>query len=103
MNAFAAALATLLADPNLGVEAQWQRGADPPLALRVLRAAPDQVVTSFGVGAITATDILSVPVAVLPDIQPGDRFWIGGDTLTVQSALRDAGGIAWRLACQREE
>jgi hypothetical protein len=42
-------------------------------------------------------------VAVLPDIQPGDRFWIGGDSLTVQSALRDASGTAWRIACQREE
>jgi hypothetical protein len=103
VNAFAAALATLVADPNLGMEAQWQRGDDPPLALRVLRAAPDQVVTSFGVGAITATDVLSVPVAVLPDIQPGDRFLISGDTLTVQSALRDASGTAWRIACQREE
>lgn len=103
MSAFAAALATLVADPNLGVEALWQRGDDPPLALRVLRAAPDQVVSAFSVGAITATDILSVPVAVLPDIQPGDRFWIGGDILTVQSALRDASGTAWRLACQRGE
>jgi len=103
MNAFAAALATLLADPNLGVEAQWQRGDEPPLLLRVLRASPDQVLSSFSVGAITATDILSVPVGVLPDIQPGDRFWIGGDSLTVQSALRDATGTAWRIACQRGE
>jgi len=39
VNAFAAALATLVADPNLGVDALWQRGDDPPLALRVLGAA----------------------------------------------------------------
>jgi hypothetical protein len=103
VNAFAAALVTLVADPNLGVEAQWQRGDDPPLALRVLRSAPDHVVSAFSVGAITATDILSVPVAILPDIQPGDRFEIGGDVLTVQSALRDATGTAWRVACQRGE
>jgi len=101
MNAFAAALATLLADPNLGVEALWQRGDEPPVALRVLRASPDQVLSSFSVGAITATDMLSVPVAVLPDIQAGDRFQVGDDSLTVQSALRDATGIAWRIACQR--
>jgi len=103
VNAFAAALATLVADPNLGVDVLWQRGNDPPLPLRVLRAAPDQVLSSFSVSAITATDILSVPVAVLPDIQAGDRFWIGGDSLTVQSALRDASGTAWRIACQRQE
>lgn len=101
MNAFAAALATLLADTNLGVDALWQRGEEPPRALRVLRSAPDQELSTFSVGAIMATDILSVPVAALPDVQPGDHFLVGGDTLSVQSALRDAAGIAWRITCQR--
>ena len=101
MNAFAAALGRLVADANLGVDAQWRRGEDPPLALRVLRSAPDQVTSGFDTSVITATDILSAPVAVLPDIQPGDRFLISDDTLTVQSALRDATGTAWRIACQR--
>ena len=101
MNAFAAALGRLVADPNLGVDALWRRGEDPPLALRVLRSAPDQITGGFDVAAITATDILSAPVAVLPSVEPGDRFLIGDDVLTVQSALRDASGTAWRIACQR--
>ena len=102
MNAFAAALGRLVADPNLGVDALWRRGEDPPLALRVLRSAPDQISGGFDTSVITATDILSIPVAVLSDIQPGDRFQIGEDVLTVQSALRDASGTAWRIAGQCE-
>lgn len=103
MTAFDAAMATLVADPNVGCDATWQRGDDPPLPLRVLRSSPDQVASAFDSSVITATDILSVPAAVLPNIERGDRFLLGPDTLIVQSARRDATGTAWRVACQREE
>jgi hypothetical protein len=102
VSAFAAAMAALTADPNLGVEALWQRGDDQTLPLRVLRSSPDQVASAFDSSVITATDMLSVPVAVLPSIERGDRFVLGADTLIVQSARRDATGTAWRVACQRE-
>jgi hypothetical protein len=103
MTAFNAALATLVADPNVGVAAVWQRGSGVPLALRVLRSSPDQVASAFDSSVIIATDIVSVPVAVLPDIEHGDRFVLGPEILIVQSARRDATGTAWRVACQREE
>lgn len=39
MNAFADALAALVADPNLGGEAVYRQGGDgPPVTLRVLRS-----------------------------------------------------------------
>ena len=103
MTAFDAAMATLVADRNVGTEAVWQRGDDPPLSLRVLRSSPDQVASAFDSSVITATDILSVPVAVLPSVERGDRFVLGPEILIVQSARRDATGTAWRVACQREE
>lgn len=103
MTAFDAAMAALVADPNAGTDALWQRGDDPPLSLRVLRSSPDQVASAFDSSVITATDILSVPVAGLADIARGDRFLLGPEILIVQSARRDATGTAWRVACQREE
>lgn len=103
MTAFQAAMATLVADPNVGAAAVWQRGSGVPLSLRVLRSSPDQVASAFDSSVITATDILSVPVALLPDIERGDRFALGPEILIVQSARRDATGTAWRVACQREE
>ena len=101
MTAFDAALAVLAADPNLGTDATWQRGAGPVVALRVLRSAPDQLRDAFGTTLVQATDVLTVPIAVLPTIEPGDVFTLGTDILTVQHAERDAAGVAWRVLCQR--
>jgi hypothetical protein len=101
VTAFAAALAVLAADPNLGSDATWQRGGGPVVALRLLRSSPDQLRDAFGTGLIQATDVLTVPVVVLSDIQPGDVFAVGADLLTVQHAERDTAGVAWLVLCQR--
>ena len=102
MSAFAAAMAALVADPNLGVDAVYrQGGTSAPIAARVLRSSPDRVADAFGTEILSATDILSVAIAVLPAVDGGDTFTIGPDTLTVQHAERDAAGIAWRVLCQR--
>ncbi len=100
MTAFAAAMAVLTADPNLGTDATWQRGGGPVVALRVLRSSPDQLRDAFGTALIAATDVLTVPVAVLPEILAGEVFSLGADILTVQHAERDADGVAWRVLCQ---
>ena len=102
MNAFADAMAALVADPNLGVEAVFrQGGSGPPIAVRVLRSSPDRVAAAFGTGILQATDILSVAIASLPDLAAGDSFALGPDLLTVIHAERDASGTAWRVLCQR--
>ena len=102
MNAFADAMGALVADPNLGVEAVYrQGGTGPAIAVRVLRSSPDRVGDAFGTEILSATNILSVAIAVLPDLAAGDSFALGGDLLTVTHAERDASGTAWRVLCQR--
>jgi hypothetical protein len=101
VTAFDAALAVLAADPNLGTDATWQRGGGPAVALRVLRSSPDQLRDAFGTTLIQATDVLTLPIAVLPTIEPGDVFTLGAEILTVQHVERDAAGVAWRVLCQR--
>jgi hypothetical protein len=102
MNAFDDAMAVLVADPNLGSEAAYRQGGDgPPVALRVLRSSPDRVANAFGTEILSATDILSVAIATLPDLAAGDSFALGSDLLTVTHAERDAFGTAWRVLCQR--
>ena len=102
MNAFADAMTALVADPNLGAEAVYrQGGAGAPITLRVLRSSPDRVADAFGTEILSATDILSVAIAVLPDLAAGDSFVLGLDLLTVTHAERDASGTAWRVLCQR--
>jgi hypothetical protein len=72
-----------------------------PINLRVLRASPDRIGSGFDTEVISASDILSLAIATLPDIAAGDSFSIGGEVLTVRHAERDASGTAWRVFCQR--
>jgi hypothetical protein len=102
VNAFAAAMAALIADPHLGVEAIYRAGGTgDPVPLRVLRSSPDRVADAFGTPILQGSDILAVPVAALPSWAAGDSFTLGSDVLTVQHAERDATGAAWRIVCQR--
>ena len=102
MSAFAVAMDVLAADPNLGEEAIYrQGGTGAPVAIRMLRSSPDRTVAAFGTDILSATDILSVAIASLPDLAAGDTFALGADLLTVSHAEHDAAGVAWRVLCQR--
>ncbi len=102
MTAFAAAVATLAADPNLGTAADYRRGGiGPATSLRVVRSSPDRIASAFDTPLLQATDVLTVPVASITDPQAGDTFEVEGDLLTVQHAERDAAGAAWRVLCRR--
>jgi hypothetical protein len=102
MSAFDGAMAALLADPHLGVDALYRAGGTgSPVALRVLRTSPDRIVSGFDTEIVGASDILSVPISLLPNLAPGDSFAIGADLLTVSHATRDGSGTAWRVYCQR--
>jgi len=102
MSAFDAAMASLIADAHLGVDAQYRQGGiAAPVSLRVLRSSPDRLADAFGTEVISASGILSLAIATLPDIMAGDTFSISGEVLTVRHAERDATGSAWRVFCQR--
>jgi hypothetical protein len=102
VTAFAAAAVTLSADPNLGAAADYRRGGiGPATSLRVVRSSPDRVASAFDTPLLQATDVLTVPVASIPDPQAGDTFEVESDLLTVQHAERDAAGAAWRVLCRR--
>lgn len=102
MSAFATALAALVADANLGVEAIFRQGGmGAPVPLRLVRSSPDRVADAFGTEIISATDILTVSTAALPVIAAGDSFALGAELLTVTHAERDASGAAWRVHCQQ--
>ena len=103
MTLFAAALGDILADPHVGVDAEWrQGGAGPPVSVRAVRSSPDRVASAFNAAVIQATDVLTVAVADVPSLATGDSVTIGPDVLTVTHAERDALGVAWRVYCRRE-
>jgi hypothetical protein len=97
MNAFAAAVDALFADPNLARDAIWRSGGGGDGApVRVVLRAPDQV-TNFGAGRfVTVGRMLDVRIADVPSLEAGDTFEIGAETFTVQGEpLRDAEGLIW--------
>jgi hypothetical protein len=98
-----AALGDILADPHVGVDAEWRRGGTgAPVPVRVVRSSPDRVAGAFDAALIQATDVLTGAVADVPDLAAGDSFALGPDTLVVTHAERDALGVAWRVFCRRE-
>lgn len=102
MSAFAAALAALAADPNLGVSALWRTdGSGAGVPVRVLRSSPDVTGAGFETSIIQPTDVLTVAIGSVPSPEAGDTITIGAEVLTVQHAERDAAGVAWRVFCRR--
>jgi energy-converting hydrogenase Eha subunit A len=102
MSAFAAALAALAADPNMGVTAVWRvGGTGVGVPIRVLRSSPDVTSAAFETSIVQPTDVLTVAVDAIASPDAGDTIAIGAEVLTVQHAERDATGVAWRVFCRR--
>ena len=100
--AFTAAMATLLADANLGDTANYRsQGTGLQVSLRVIRSSPDRGGDAFGTELLQASDVLAVAIATLPALGTGDTFQVGAEILTVSHAERDTAGVAWRVFCQR--
>jgi hypothetical protein len=102
MNAFAAALAALMADPNMAVDAIYTAATtDTQQPVRVIRSVPDRVGDAFGAAIQTDTDVIHVSAADVPDVRMGDIITIGSLVLTVELAERDALGTSFRCECRR--
>lgn len=99
MNAFAAAIDRIFADPHMAVDATWLPGGVPPgSAIRAIRKAPDHATTYGGARIWSETVQVDVMVAEIPSPEPGDRIVIAGDTLEVQGEpMRDRERLVWTL------
>jgi len=104
VSAFDGALATLLADPNLAVDAEWQAsGSATWTNLRILPAAPgDSIPGLASTGGRAIAVQATLRGADLPQ-QPrrGDQLRWGGTTYRVETAEPDALGLSWRLGLAR--
>ena len=104
MTAFDAAMATLLADANMGSDAEWQAaagGAWQPV--RLLLSAPADAIPGLGSTSGRAIAVqATLRGADLP--QPprrGDLLRWAGTTYRVETAEPDALGLSWRLGLAR--
>jgi hypothetical protein len=99
MSAFAAALATLHADPNMAEAGQYRRPPWPWAPARIIRTAPNADMGGLGgPGARAGYLYADVPVAALAYTpQRGDEVKLGAVVYTVEDAERDTLGLSWRL------
>jgi len=104
MSAFDAAMATLLADPNMGSDAEWQAAAGGGWAgIRLLLSTPAELVPGLGATsgraiAVQAT-IRSGDLAQPP--RRGDLLRWAGTTYRVETVEPDPLGLTCRLGLAR--
>ena len=98
MNAFAAAVGALFADPNIGRDAVYTpEGGAPALARVVARRA--DAITDFGDARLwSETTRIDLRVAEVANPRPGDRIEIDGDAFLIQGEpVRDRERLVWTV------
>ena len=98
MSAFAAAVGTLFADPNIGRDAVYTPEGGAPVLVRVVARRADAV-TDFGDARIwSETTRVDLQVAEVANARPGDRIEIEGDAFLIQGEpVRDRERLVWTV------
>jgi hypothetical protein len=97
MTAFAAAIAAIFADRNIGEAAVWRAGGTgAPVPVRVVRRRADRIASWNDGRFATDSDILEVSTAEVAALAAGDTFEIGAALFEVAAEpLRDAQRLVW--------
>ena len=98
MNAFAAAIEMLFADPNIGIEAIYTSDGGAPVLVRAVVRRPDEV-TSFGDARLRSeTTRIDLRVAEVPNPRPGDQLEIDSEAFLIQGEpVRDSERLVWTV------
>jgi len=98
MSAFAAAVDTLFADPNIGRDAVYIADGGAPVLVRVVARRADAI-TEFGDARLwSETPRIDLRVVEVQQPRPGDRIEIDGEAFLVQGEpLRDRERLVWTV------
>ena len=98
MNAFAAVVDLLFADPNIGREAIYTSDGGAPMLVRVVSRQADAI-TDFGDARLwSETTRVDLRIADVPNPRPGDRIEIDGEGFLIQGEpVRDRERLVWTL------
>jgi hypothetical protein len=100
INAFAAAVDALFADPNIGEDALWKAGGSGAgVAVRIIRKSPDRVAEFGESRAVMPTTCIDIQRSQAAAITEGDLILIGPETYRINGEpMGDALGLV--LACE---
>lgn len=99
MNAFAAAIDDLFADPNIARSAVWRAGGvGDGVPVRVVVRRPDSVAEFGATRLAVETAMFDLRIAEVPGVAEGDTLDLDGETFIVQgSPRRDAARLVWTV------
>ena len=99
MNAFATAMAALIADTNMAEAVTYYAGgAGPGVALRAIRITSIESISLGSIGSLRGKQLLHVQCADLPDQpKPGDMLVIGQMSYGIEAAEADEQRLTWRI------
>lgn len=97
MDAFAAAIDDLFADPNIARSAVWRAGgAGDGRNIRVVVRRPDSVVEFGATRLAVEPTVFDLRVSEVPDLAEGDTLELDGEIFIVQGTpRRDAARLVW--------
>ncbi|MBB1491327.1 hypothetical protein H5395_07245 [Paracoccus sp. MC1854] len=98
MSAFAAAVDTLFADPNIARDAVYIADGGAPVLVRVVARRADAV-NDFGDARLwSETTRIDLRIAEVQQPRPGDRIEIDGEAFLIQGEpLRDRERLVWTV------
>lgn len=98
MTAFAAAIASLFADPNLAQDAIYLPADGAPVQVRVIVRRPDLISDFASTRIASATALFDLRVSEVAAPRPGDRIELDGEAFMIQGEpRRDAARLVWTL------
>ena len=104
MSAFDAAMATLLADPNMGSDAEWQAAAGGAwIGIRLLLSTPAELVPGLGAtsGRAIAVQATMRGADLAQPPRRGDLLRWAGTTYRIETVEPDPLGLTCRLGLAR--
>lgn len=98
MNAFAAVVDLLFADPNIGRDAVYTPDSGSTVPVRIIARRADEI-TGFGEARLwSETTRVDLRLAEVPNPRAGDRIEIDGDTFIIQGEpVRDRERLVWTV------
>ncbi|WP_026784133.1 head-tail joining protein [Pleomorphomonas koreensis] len=98
MNAFAAVVDLLFADPNIGRDAVYTPDGGSTVPVRIIARRADEI-TGFGEARLwSETTRVDLRLAEVPNPRAGDRIEIDGDTFIIQGEpVRDRERLVWTV------
>jgi hypothetical protein len=103
-SAFAAAIDTLFADPNIATHAAFSAGGvDPAVLVRVIIRQPDRIGTFGETRIATATTLFDIRTLDVAAPVEGDTIELDGAVYVIQGEpIRDAERLIWTIEARAQ-